>query len=295
VEKYAVSFQKHKISGEGLGELTRRMLGDPLGISNSKHKDVFMSAIKSLFTKQSTSCCGMSADESLFPKASTPCCGSGYISGCASELSGVTNPMPAESSEWGSGTSYSNLESNTVGLSSCWSQNASSCIAPSSSSINTGAARRIKKLKLSLKPGQIDRTGNIKHIRNWFIARDPSVDVQRTDKANTYIIAFQNANDAWEAFIELKNNGFQVGMMYPNRPRPKSPKKYKSLEKLIIREGKSFKKNKVGEFEKDQTLFVDQVKGRRARIKSSENGQTLGWVSIYSRYSGKPLLSRAGE
>jgi len=177
----------------------------------------------------STSSYGMSEIKSL---SSTSCCRTVYWSGCKSELLGFGHPMQAVSSEYGSGTS-------------CRSPNASSCIAPSSSSLNAVAAKwnsltHLKKLKLSLKPGQIDSVGIIERIRSWFIEIDPAVNVQRTDKENTYIIAFKNPDDAHVAFTKLRDVGFSVLKIHP-RPKPNSPKPHKCLTKLEVRKGKSFK------------------------------------------------------
>jgi len=81
---------------------------------------------------------------------------------------------------------------------------------------------------------------------------------------------------------------------FPARPSPSLPIKYQSLEDLIIREGKALSGRKVGSLNKGETVTVNQVKGRRARlIKRTESSTwvTLGWVSLRN-VKGKPLLTQ---
>lgn len=172
--------------------------------------------------------------------------------------------------------------------------------SPSESYFNSASPRRnapshLKKLKLSLEPGQIDSEGNVEFIRSWFIGIDPEVAVQRTRKAHTYIIAFKNANDAQRAFMKFEVNGFKIAKIYPPRPSPKRPIEYKALKRLLIRDGKSLRRDEVGYLEKGRRVFVNQIKGRRARlIKRKKDDQNWGWVSIYSK-AGEELLTQVGE
>lgn len=95
--------------------------------------------------------------------------------------------------------------------------------------------------------------------------------------------------------MTFRVNRFKIEKIYRSRPSPKRPILYKALERLQIRDGKSFKRAEVGYLEKGRCVFVNQIKGRRVRlIKRKDDDQNWGWVSLYSE-SGKALLTQVGE
>jgi len=145
----------------------------------------------------------------------------------------------------------------------------------------------LKKLVLALEPDQVpeNRDTNITdEIRSWFVELDSAVTVKpMEDEENIYTIIFQDGNAANEA-LKFRSKGFKIRNKYPPRPCPSNHIKYRALAKLIVRRGKSLRGNLFKGFvERGELVWVDQVKGRRARVRNR------GWVSLYSK-DGAPLL-----
>jgi len=155
----------------------------------------------------------------------------------------------------------------------------------------------LKKLLLTLTPGQIPENAATETIRSWFLEFDSAVTVKPMEnKQDTYTIVFQDVDAAHEAVLKFRHLGYMIRKKYPPRACPNNPMKYITLKKLIIRKGKSFRGNlKVGELEKGDKVWVNQIKGRRARvIKRREDNEVLGWVSLYKEH-GTPLLMQLEE
>jgi len=150
----------------------------------------------------------------------------------------------------------------------------------------------LKKLILKLKPDQIPESGGedkIEKIRSWFVKLDSAVIVKpMEDKENIYTIIFRDVDAANEA-LKFKSKGFDIRNKYPPRACPGNHIKYKALADLIIRKGKSFRGHFFKGFVKrGESVWVDQVKGRRARVMNR------GWVSLYTM-DGIPLLVQEGN
>jgi len=148
--------------------------------------------------------------------------------------------------------------------------------------------KHLKKLILSLEPGQIPANGDedlANKIKSRFIKFDNEVTVKAMEeKGNTYTIIFRDVDSANEALKKFKDEGFNIRIKYAPRPSPSLHIKHKALWDLIIRKGKSFRGNfRKGVLKRGESVWVDQVKGRRARVINR------GWVSLYSR-DGTPLL-----
>lgn len=69
---------------------------------------------------------------------------------------------------------------------------------------------------------------------------------------------------------------------------------------MTVREGRSIEGVTVAVKEKDEIVYVNSVKGRRARLVKRENNKfvkeqgkfvTLGWASLFTE-DGKPLLEQ---
>jgi len=145
----------------------------------------------------------------------------------------------------------------------------------------------LKKLILILKPDQIPESGDtdiIDNIRSRLLKLDSAVTVKSMeDKENMYTIISQNVHAANEA-LKFKNWGFEIRNKYPPRAPPKNHMRYKALADLIIRKGKSFRGIFcMGIVKRGESVWVNQVKGRRARVMNR------GWVSRYTT-DGIPLL-----
>jgi len=158
---------------------------------------------------------------------------------------------------------------------------------------------RCKKLQTTLTTNQFSRDEcQIDHIRSRFEEMNFYVKVQRTEKdPQTYIITFKDCAEATNALLQANQIGYPLFKKWPTRPSPKRHIQYKSLTELIIREGKALSGNEVGILPKGETVTVNQVKGRRARlVKPNEDGKlvTWGWVSVHSD-SGDTLLTQVNE
>jgi len=150
---------------------------------------------------------------------------------------------------------------------------------------------RSVNLKLTLEPDQVSKNGDTDitdEIRSWFVNLDSSVTVKSMeDEGNIYTIIFQDVNAANEA-LKFRHKGLKIRKEYPPRPCPTNHVKYVALADLIVRRGKSFRGNLyMGVVEKGESVWVDQVKGRRARVMNR------GWVSLYTT-DGTPLLIQEG-
>jgi len=159
----------------------------------------------------------------------------------------------------------------------------------------------LRKLLLTLTPDQIPENPVIETIRSWFLELDSAVTVRPMEnKEDTYTIIFKDVVAAHEAVLKFGKLGYMIKKKYPPRACPNDPIKYKALKPLVILKGKSFRGNfKVGSLVKGEKVWVNQVKGRRARVikrkeERSEDNETRGWVSLFSE-DGTPLLIQLDE
>jgi len=144
----------------------------------------------------------------------------------------------------------------------------------------------LKKLILTLEPDQLENgdVDKLDKIRSWFVELDSDVTVKPMEgTGNMYTIIFQDVNAAIEA-LKFRRKGFKIRNKYPPRPCPTNHLKYRALKCLQVRRGKSFRGHFFkGVVEKGESVWVDQIKGRRARVINR------GWVSLYTT-DGRPLL-----
>jgi len=144
----------------------------------------------------------------------------------------------------------------------------------------------VKKLILTLESGQIPENGDADmtdEIKSWFVKSDSAVTVKpMEDHRNKYTIIFRDIGAANEA-LKLKDKRFNIRNKYPPRACPSCHIKYKALDDLIVRKGKSLRNYKKGVVKRGESVWVDQVKGRRARVMNR------GWVSLYTK-DGTPLF-----
>jgi len=79
-------------------------------------------------------------------------------------------------------------------------------------------------------------------------------------------------------------------------PRPKNPMQYHVLMTLKMKTGRSLQSTYIGHVTKDTVVWVNTVRGRRARIveKTETGTKNLGWVSLRLE-DGKPLLVQEQE
>jgi len=166
-------------------------------------------------------------------------------------------------------------------------------------SIRSTRKASYKKLILTLKPDQIpEHEGrSVDLIRRRFEQFDAFVEViPEEDPSNRYLVVFENSEMAQDAFHQADDIGYELAKKWPARPNPNRPILYKAMSDLLIREGKAFSGQVMGTLKKDETVYVNQLKGRRARLIRVENGETItrGWVSVHSS-DGEPLLMQVAE
>jgi len=107
-----------------------------------------------------------------------------------------------------------------------------------------------------------------------------------------YILVFKTPKMTWEAYYKADYIDYELEKKWPDTPSPEKPIEYEnvSLGPLTIREGKAFTQQYVGELEPNARVYINKIKGRRARIVDwkvfREDGQekagwvTRGWVSV---------------
>lgn len=142
------------------------------------------------------------------------------------------------------------------------------------------------ELVLTLRPNQCDNilarfeefgyTVKISHMKN---------------KPNSYVVLFPSRKMAEKALAQANIIGYTLVKKRRPRPSPRCPIMFKALSKLKIRSGKAFSRNVLGWVRKNDLVMVNQVKGRRARLLSWENGANLGWVSLHTS-NGIQLLEQ---
>jgi len=104
---------------------------------------------------------------------------------------------------------------------------------------------------------------------------------------NKFIVAFPNAAEAMRALSMKDQLGYDLAEYTEARkkgprPTPSNPQQYKVLHHARMRSGKSMKSQVKGFVEKGEVYWVNQIKGKRARlIKRTKAGdEKLGWVSL---------------
>jgi len=137
-----------------------------------------------------------------------------------------------------------------------------------------------KKLILTLEPNQIPENGDAdmtEKIKSWFVGLDGAVTVKRMEgQGNIYTIIFRDVGAANEA-LKFRDKGLNIRNKYYPRASPTRHIKYRALADLLIRKGKSLRGNFIrGVVKRGKSVWVDQVKGRRARVINR------GWVSLYT-------------
>jgi len=163
-------------------------------------------------------------------------------------------------------------------------------------SIRSTRRASYKKLILTLQPNQVHQ--DLDCIRNRFKEFYDVVTVTSVEGSDgSYQIAFEDCAEAADAFYKAEEIGYKLAKKWPARPNPNNPIKYRSMRELKIRSGKAFSGKVVGALKKDETVTVNQLKGRRARlIKEVKGGEpvVIGWVSVHS-LDGVPLLVQEAE
>jgi len=146
-------------------------------------------------------------------------------------------------------------------------------------------------LVLSLNPEQKVPLGPKRQVvKSQFAKLNHKVKIIGSrEKENSYILVFDNEEKPLKANAQFYNLGYQLQKYRPRRASPGNRVLFKVFSPVTGRVGKSFKSKKVEMLEKNDIILMNQVKGRRARVISFQNGGPVGWVSSYGD-QGEPLL-----
>jgi len=115
--------------------------------------------------------------------------------------------------------------------------------------------------------------------------------------ANKFIVRFMSESEAQRALKIKDQLGYDLSdytefsRKKGPRPTPSNPQKYMVLHQAQVRSGKSMKSKVLGNVKKGDVYWVNQVKGKRARlVERSESGDhNIGWVSLRNNAGFKYL------
>jgi len=124
-------------------------------------------------------------------------------------------------------------------------------------------------------------------LKNDFAAKGFDIH-PRVDEKNErqFIINFSSEAEANRALSIKADLGYELstytGRKHGPRPTPSNPQQYKVLHHARIRKGKSMKSQVMGFVNKGDIFWVNQIKGKRARLveRSAQGDINKGWVSL---------------
>jgi len=100
-----------------------------------------------------------------------------------------------------------------------------------------------------------------------------------------YVLTFANEWHALQALAFAPHIGYKLVKKRGQRPTGACPVMFKALSILTVRDGKSFKKKRIGKICKGEVVMINKIKSRRARLCLG------GWVSLYAT-NGLQFLRR---
>jgi len=261
-ESYAKSFWDQQIWGNMLPELSLRELEEDLGINNRNHSKAIMREIDLCFPGVKENHLGTEEQRQ------------------GSVVFMDESMAPSISIHTGSDSVYDMQES----------------VLSAEVSLSDSSTVPITRcLVLTLFPWQKFALGPKQHVKNLFSKFNYNIEVVRSrEKDNSYILVFDNEEKALKANAQFKTSRYQLSKYYPRRPSRDYHVSFKVLSPITVRVGKSLTSSRIGVLEKNDIIRVNQVKGRRARIISSQNGRQGGWVSLHGE-KGERLLERCQD
>jgi len=157
------------------------------------------------------------------------------------------------------------------------------------------------RLLLTLRPEQVveDKIGTMTKIRNYFLEKGFKVEIGTVDMDDRrFILFFRDDQETNRALSMNEDLDYDVApyaepmKKRSKRPTPAEPIRYMVLNRSRLRAGKSMKSEWRGELYKGDIVWVNQIKGRRARIIRAKDDPTVrGWVSLRSN-NGFQLLTQ---
>lgn len=304
--KYAQAFFDHGMTGFMLAQLTMDDLEKYLGVEKHGHRLTLMSSIRSIhpfqipFERSSGSVfssaassemdAGSDSDEAESPLRLPAVQNSGRRQSVILPVS-QRNLLVHETS------SMSTLQMRRPQLiddSSCSSTNSAMTYA-SSAATDTSAASSLNgeprraHLMLTLEGAPEVKQAMIE-IRQHFQTKGFDVHPRVSEKAaNKFIVRFNNEAEANRALSIQEEIGYDLSTYteYTRkkgpRPTPSNPQQYMVLHHARMRSGKSMKSQVLGFVNKGEIYWVNQIKGKRARLierGTSQGDRNLGWVSL---------------
>jgi len=136
-------------------------------------------------------------------------------------------------------------------------------------------------------------------IRSYFMEKGFKVEIGTVESDDrSYILFFRNEQDTNRALSMKDEFDYDVApysepaKKKTKRPTPNEPLRYMVLNRSRLRAGKSMKSEWQGDVYKGDIVWVNQIKGRRARIIRAQKDPTVrGWVSLRSN-NGFQLLTQ---
>lgn len=163
--------------------------------------------------------------------------------------------------------------------------------------------KTMTRLSLTLRPEQVteDKIATMNKIRNYFLEKGFKVEIGTVEMDDTkFILFFREEQETNRALSMHDDRQFEYDIgpysepqkKRSKRPTPGEPLRYMVLNRSRLRAGKSLKSEWRGELYKGDIVWVNQIKGRRARIiRAQEDATVRGWVSLRSN-NGFQLLTQ---
>jgi len=262
-EWYAINFQKNAVAGYMLPSLSLDILKHYLGVQNPNHRMAIRSAINFLFSNTTK------AEQYKAP----------------TEIGlGDARQGSVDSSD-----ELESLSSLTCSTSGSVEDMSESNCTPRDNYMNNmlvaeNSVSKNRCLILSLNPYQQFSLRETEQLRSRFAEFNYTVKIlPNSSKPNSYIIIFDNEQNALKAFARSKAIGYNLAKYGDGHPSPFNHVRFKALITLKVRVGISFNDRKIGLLKKNQIVTVNQVEGRRAHISFAQDKERLsGWVSLHN-------------
>lgn len=317
-ETYAANCRAHEISGFMLSQLTMQDLETVLGMKKHGHRLELWCSIRQIFPyllpfERKKRDPDANEVEKWNPRGS--------------ELNSVTTMLSFRQGQSSRGSSfglkpYRGRQSSMMSRSqsrrsalSCMSETSAHSVRSarthrtadntSQRSGSTVAAKTVAtRLLLTLKPEQQveDKIGTMTKIRNYFLEKGFKVEIGTVDMDDRRFILFFREEAETNRALSM-NDEFDYDLSpysepmkkRSKRPTPGEPLRYMVLNRSRLRAGKSLKSEWRGELYKGDIVWVNQIKGRRARIiRAKEDATVRGWVSLRSN-NGFQLLTQNND
>jgi len=289
-EWYSINFRKNAVAGYMLPSLSRDILKYCLGVQNPNHRMAIRSAIEFLFPNTKKDEQFKAATESGLGDARHGSVYSGFKLESHSSLTCSTSGFVEDMSV----SDCTSPRNHDMSVSDCTSprnndMSVSDCTSPRNNYMNDTLVRENivsenRCLILSLNPYRQISLRETEQLKSRFAEFNYTVKIlPNSSKPNSYIIIFDNEQNALKACARSKAIGYNLAKYSDRHPSPVNLVRFKALITLKVRAGISFNDRKIGLLKKNQIVTVNQVVGSRARISFFQNKERLtGWVSLHN-------------